>query len=601
MARMSKRPSAALATQPPASDTVLLMDRHQAMAQEMFDDLVLSPTQRDGLAQRWGQALGELEARLQAEIEARLQVEIEARLQTEIESRLKAEIESRLKAEFEARVQALYEQIRLARQRMFGRSSEAHVGQGGLFNEAETVVDDTTTADEAAPEACTPDLVVALASEGKSSPQSTPKARGKRAPLPPELPRIEVIHDLPEAQRRCTCGAVMVQIGEEISEQLDIVPMQIRVLRHCRKRYACHCGECAPQVAPAVAQVIPKSLASADLLAMLLTTKYVDGLPLARFEYVLGRAGVCVPRQTLARWVIACARALQPLVNLLRDSLLGHDLIHMDETPVQVLKEAHRAASTQSYMWVQRGGPPGQPVILFDYDPRRAGSVPVRLLEGWQGYLMSDGYAGYGAIGAQPGVIPLACWTHARRYFVDAAKVQGNAPRGTQGRAQQAIACIAQLYAIEKQYRQASVAERAAARQTHSRVVLEQLRTWLDQALPTTPPQSALGKALSYLHEYWPRLIRYIERGDLPIDNNPAENAIRPFVVGRKAWLFSDTPAGAHASAAIYSLIETAKANGQEPYTWLRNTLQHLPNATTLEHYEALIPWHFKPEHLTTP
>jgi len=580
MARMSKRPSR---TPHASSDTAHPVGRPQAMATGMFDDLALSPTQLQGVAQRWGQALGELESRLQAEIEARLQIEIEARL----------------KAEFEARVQALYEQIRLSRQRMFGRSSEAHVGQGGLFNEAETAVDETTTADETAPEAGDP--VVAQAAEGKSLPQSTPKARGKRAPLPPELPRIEVIHDLPEAQRHCTCGAVMVQIGEEISEQLDIVPMQIRVLRHCRKRYACHCGECAPQVAPAVAQVIPKSLASADLLAMLLTTKYVDGLPLARFEYVLGRAGVCVPRQTLARWVIACARALQPLVNLLRDSLLGHDLIHMDETPVQVLKEPHRAASTQSYMWVQRGGPPGQPVILFDYDPRRAGSVPVRLLEGWQGYLMSDGYAGYGAIGAQPGVIPLACWTHARRYFVDAAKVQGNAPRGTQGRAQQAIACIAQLYAIEKQYRQASVAERAAARQTHSRVVLEQLRTWLDQALPTTPPQSALGKALSYLHEYWPRLIRYIERGDLPIDNNPAENAIRPFVVGRKAWLFSDTPAGAHASAAIYSLIETAKANGQEPYTWLRHALQHLPNATTLEHYEALMPWHFKPEHLTTP
>jgi transposase len=586
------------------------MDRHQALAQEMFDDLALSPTQRNGLAQRWGQALGELETRLQAEIgirlhaeiEARLQVEIEARLQTEIESRLKAEIESRLKAEFDARVQALYEQIRLSRQRMFGRSSEAHVGQGGLFNEAETAVDDTTTADETSPEDDSPDPVVTPAAEGKSSPQRTPpKVRGKRQPLPPELPRIEVIHDLPEAQRRCACGALMVQMGEEVSEQLDIVPMQIRVLRHCRKRYACHCGQCAPRMVPAVAQVIPKSLASTDLLAMLLTTKYVDGLPLARFEYVLGRAGVRVPRQTLARWVIACARALQPLVNLLRDTLLEHDLIHMDETPVQVLKEAHRAASAQSYMWVQRGGPPGQPVILFDYDPRRAGCVPVRLLEGWQGYLMTDGYAGYGAIGAQPGVTLLACWTHARRYFVDAAKVQGNAPQGTQSRAHQAIAYIAELYALEKQYRQASVDERAAARQTHSRAVLDQLRTWLDQALPTTPPKSALGQALSYLHGCWPRLIRYIERGDLPIDNNPAENAIRPFVVGRKAWLFSDTPAGAHASAAIYSLIETARANGLEPYTWLRHALQHIPNATTLEHYEALMPWRFKPEHLNTP
>lgn len=225
----------------------------------------------------------------------------------------------------------------------------------------------------------------------------------------------------------------MVEIGEEVSEQLDIVPMQIRVLRHLRKRYGCPAGVHAPLTAPAPAQVLPKSNASNDLLAMLLTTKYVDGLPLARFEYVLARAGVTVPRQTLARWVIGTAGALQPLANLLRDSLLDGSVIHMDETPVQVLKEAGRAATAQSYMWVQRGGPPGKPVLLFDYDPSRSGQVPRRLLAGWRDYLMTDCYEGYSAVVAQEGLDHLGCWAHARRRFVDAAKVQAKGKPGRAG------------------------------------------------------------------------------------------------------------------------------------------------------------------------
>lgn len=532
------------------------------------------------------------------------QVQFEMRMTSQralFEARLAnqhAELEQRLQAEFEARVHALYEQIRLARARMFGRSSEFHAGQGWLFNEAEVESAGTEgLADIADQPFVTEGNPPAHGMQTASAKPDAEKARGKRRPLPAELPRVDVFHEIAETERRCACGELMQPITEEVSEQLDIVPMQIRVLRHHRKRYACTCGGCAPRTSPPAPQVLPKSMASSDLLAMLLTTKYVDGLPLARFEYVLGRAGVVVPRQTLARWVIGCAKALQPLANLLRDHLLEQDLIYMDETPIQVLKEDNRAASTQSYMWVQRGGPPDQPVVLFDYEPSRAGAIPQRLLADWQGTLMTDGYKGYAGVSAQPGVTHLACWVHARRRFVDAAKLQGNAKHG---RAHQALASIAQLYAIEKQHRNASIEVRTHARQTQSRAVLERLRTWLDEALPATPPKTALGQALAYLHQYWPRLIRYIERGDLPIDNNPAENAIRPFVVGRKAWLFADTPAGAHASALIYSLVETAKANGLEPYTWLRHVLQHLPNATTVEHYEALLPWRFKSEHLAT-
>ncbi len=491
---------------------------------------------------------------------------------------------------FEARLLELYEKLRLARQRMFGRSSESHAGQGWLFNEAEALL-------ESAPEASQTAALLPAAEAADSQSKPTSRARGKRGPLPADLPRIAVLHEVPEAERTGACGAPMVEIGEDISEQLDIVPMQVRVRRHIRKRYGCPQGDTAPVNAPAPAQVLPKSNASNDLLAMLLTTKYVDGLPLARFEYVLARAGLIVPRQTLARWVIGVARALQPIVNLMRDVLLEADVIHMDETPVQVLKEPGRSPTSTSQMWVQRGGPPGRPVVLFDYDPSRAQAVPLRLLEGWQGYLMADGLESYGAIAFRDGVTRLGCWVHARRRFVDASKVL---PAGKRGRAHEALALIGKLYAIEKDCHELSAAERLAQRQHRSRAVLDALRRWLDQMLPTVPPSSTLGGALGYLHRQWPRLIRYIERGDLPIDNNPAENAIRPFVVGRKAWLFSDTQAGARASALIYSLVETAKANGLEPYLWLRNTLRALPAATTVEHFEALLPWNLNAEHLIT-
>lgn len=531
----------------------------------------------------------------QRAFEAQLAAQLSAQFETlrrEQEAAIKMR-EAELQKAFEARILELYEQLRLARRRMFGPSSESHAGQAWLFDEAEALAQVAPEAggDTAQLPPPTEPSVQTPAEAGKK------KVRGKRKPLPIELPRIDVIHDVPEAERTCACGTPMVEIGQDVSEQLDIVPMQVRVLRHVRKRYGCPKGDQAPVSAPAPAQVLPKSNASNDLLAMLLVTKYVDGLPLARFEYVLARAGVLVPRQTLARWVIGTARALQPIANLMRDVLLGHDVIHMDETPVQVLKEPGRAATSKSQMWVQRGGPPGKPVILFEYDPSRAQAVPLRLLEGWRGHLMADGLESYGAIAFTEGVTRLGCWVHARRRFVDASKVL---PEGKRGRAHEALALIGKLYAIEKDARELDDAERLARRQSRSRAVIEELRRWLDQVLPTVPPTSVLGGALGYLHRQWPRLTRYLERGDLPIDNNPAENAIRPFVVGRKAWLFSDTQAGARASALIYSLVETAKANNVEPYLWLRHVLRALPTATTVEHFEALLPWNLKAEQLIT-
>ncbi|WP_177412334.1 IS66 family transposase [Pseudomonas cavernicola] len=480
---------------------------------------------------------------------------------------------------FQVQIVDLKEQIKLLRQRLFGRKSEQSVDsatpQLALFNEAESVAMPVT--DET----------------GEEEVVTPATRRGKRKPLPADLPRVEVVHELPEHELTCACGCRKHSIGEEVSEQLEIVPMQIRVIKHIRKVYACRDCEAAPVTADKPAQLIEKSLASPSVLAMLLTTKYVDGLPLHRFEKVLGRHGVDIPRHTLARWVIQCGEHLQPLLNLMRDRLLASPVIHCDETRVQVLKEPDRDPTSQSWMWVQTGGPPDKPVILFDYSTSRAQEVPSRLLEGYRGYLMSDDYAGYNALGAQPGVERLGCWAHARRKFVEAQKVQ---PKGKTGRADIALNLINQLYSIERDLKEVGDDQRLAGRQQHSLPVLEQLKSWLEKTQPQVTAHNALGKAVNYLASNWSKLERYVEAGHLPIDNNAAERAIRPFVIGRKNWLFSDTPRGATASAQLYSLVETAKANGQEPYTWLRHVLERLPQATSVEHYETLLPWNCTPE-----
>ena len=481
----------------------------------------------------------------------------------------------------DGQIERLREQNALLLDRLFGRKSEQSSDPDSpqlvMFNEAESLAE---TASEAPADEVEEEVVAPV------------KRRGKRKPLPAELPRVEVIHELPEHELTCECGCRKQAIGEETSEQLEIIPMQVRVIKHIRKTYACKACEEAPVTADKPAQLIEKSLASASVLAMLLTTKYADGIPLYRFEKMLSRHGIDIPRQTLARWVIQSGEQLQPLLNLMRDKLLDYPVLHCDETRVQVLKEPGRDPSSQSWMWVQTGGPPDKPVILFDYTTSRAQEVPLRLLEGYRGYLMTDDYAGYNTVAAQSGVERLACWAHARRKFVEAQKVQ---PKGKTGRADIVLGMINKLYGIERDLKEASAEHRHQGRQQHSLPLLAQLKAWLEKTQPQVTAQNALGKAVNYLASNWSRLERYIEAGHLPIDNNAAERAIRPFVIGRKNWLFSDTPKGATASAQLYSLVETAKANGREPYAWLRHVLERLPTASSVEDYEALLPWNCSP------
>lgn len=484
-----------------------------------------------------------------------------------------------VKREAQEHLHRMIEQLVLARHRQFGSSSEQSSAQARLFDEAEILAQSSTDEQDLAPIPSTAPVAATPADK---------KPRGKRASLPAELERIEIVHDVPEDERTCPCGTAMLEIGQDISEQLDIVPMQIRVLRHIRKRYGCPGSVHAPVTAALPSQPLPKTNASADFLAMLLTVKFVDGQPISRFAKVLERFHAPVPEQTLGRWVIGSATVLQPLLNLARDSLLAGPFIHIDETVVQVLKEKDKAPTSQSYMWVQAGGLPDKPVVIFDYDPSRSGKVPVRLLHDYRGYLMTDAYDGYNQLAQTEGIERLVCWAHVRRRFVEAVKVQ---PKGKRGRADEAVDLIRKLYRIESEHKDATPELRLQARQNMSLPVLAKIHAWLDKTQPAAAPKSALGTALTYLRNCWPMLIRYTERGDLPIDNNRCENAIRPFVVGRKAWLFSDTVAGANSSAIIYSLVETAKANGIEPYLWLRRALRKLPAAKTVEDVEALLPW----------
>ena len=527
-------------------------------------------------------ALAQREAEVRAQVTEQVTAQVTQQVTAAVTATVTAEVTARLKAEHFQQLQKLYEELRLQRRRMFGVRSEAHVGQYLLFNEVELALAEAPDAPEVA------ELPAPQVPEAKP-----PKARGKRQPITPELPRITIVHELPENERLCPCGTPMVEIGRDVSEQLDIIPLQVRVLRHERVRYACPDKTTAPRTAPLPPQILPRSNASPNLLAMLLTVKYVDGLPLARFAKVMERSGVTLPRQTQARWVIEVAQQLQPLANLILDHLLECRVLHMDETTVQVLKEPDRKATTKSYMWVMcSGARETKPLVLYDYRTRRSGQTVREKLAGWQGHLMADDYSGYNVTQAMGGVVRLTCLAHVRRYFVKAQQAQ---LANKVGLADEALAHIGELYRIEreldKQNPVATLAQRDQARKTHGRAAYDKLVQWYERVGHTVLPSTQLGKALTHLGKTLPLIQGYLEAPELPIDNNKVENAIRPFVVGRKGWLFSDTPAGAHASAVVYSLAETAKANGLEPYTWFAWVLKRLPLAKTAEDYEALMPW----------
>lgn len=480
----------------------------------------------------------------------------------------------------EQRITLLEEFVRLHKLKTFTASSEKSVDQHEMFNEAElsVVAEDVLAEQEAEREA------------QANTTADKPKKKAGRKPLPDSLPRIRVEHAVPDADNTCDCGCQRVEIGEVTSEQLDIIPAKVQVIVNVRKKYACKHCETGVVTAPLPEQPIPKSNASPGLLAHVATAKYQDGLPLHRQEAVLNRSGIEIPRNTLASWMIKSGELAQPLINLLEDKLLAYPVMHCDETILQVLKEPDKQACQKSYMWVRVGGPPAQPIRLFHYADSRRGEVASALLADYRGYLQTDDYAGYNSACSENKITQLGCWAHARRKFIDAQKAASSKTKKT-GKADVAVNLIGKLYAVEKQIKALSADEKYIVRQQQALPILTDIRQWLDKTLHSTLPKGLLGKALSYLEKNWTKLTVYTEDGRLSIDNNPAENAIRPFVIGRKNWLFSATVKGATSSANLYGLIETAKANGLEPYAYLRHVFKELPQAESVENIEALLPW----------
>jgi transposase len=490
---------------------------------------------------------------------------------------LRARIEAR-----EQRIHLLEEALRVLKANTYGPSRErlsVAAGQVELFNEIEATLDITEA--------------VGVEPELKATPMREEKPSvGKpgRTKLVSHLPRVEIRHELNLAERQCECGGVLAEIGADVSEQLDYVPAKVQVLRHVRVKYACPGCERCVKSAALPEHILPKTNASPGLLAQLVTSKYVDSLPLYRQEAMFERYGVRLPRATQAAWMIALAVVLQPLLNLMDERLRSSGYVRIDETRVQVLN-SDKAPSALHWMWVRVAGAKHERIILFDYDPSRGGEVADALVEGCSGYLQSDGYQAYEGASERAGLLHVGCFAHARRRFFEALKALPNAQRKQATAAHEAVRRIDALYLIERQIKDLSDEERTRIRSQEAVPQLASLHAWASKMQHETMPSGKLGEALGYLITQWPKLVRYAEDPRVAIDTNLAENAIRPFALGRRNWLFADTIKGAKASAALYSIVSTARANGLEPYAYLRRLFAELPKAKTVEDFEAMLPF----------
>ena len=422
-----------------------------------------------------------------------------------------------------------------------------------------------------------------LAKQQAGMPQAPrpPRARAGRQPLPDHLPRIEHVHE-PESCTCGQCGKDLVKIGEDISEQLDVEPARFFVHRHIRPQYACRACETV-SAAPIPPAVIDGGMAATGLLSWVAISKFLDHLPLYRLERIAARDGVTLSRSTMAEWIGRIGVALQPLVDRLAMLLLERSVLHADETPVQQL-DPGRGKTKRAYLWAYQSNvlETGPPIVVFDYQPSRAGRHAQAFLSGWQGHLMVDDYGGYKALLAD-GVTELGCLAHARRKFFDLNAAQSNPI------AQEALTRIAALYAIEAQGREMDIVARTQLRQEQAQPLLQSLHDWLRQTRMTVAHGGGTAKAIDYSLKRWAALSRYATDGRLPIDNNPVENAIRPIAIGKKNWLFVGSERAGKRAAAIQSLLATAKLNGLDPAAWLRDTLEKLPTCLNSQ-IDSLLP-----------
>lgn len=508
-----------------------------------------------------------------------------AQLKTEYEQSQKKLAESINRVQYlEAQVDWFKEQLKLAKHRQFGPSSEkiSVPGQAELlFNEAEATLDSTPT--QAEPKTITY--------------TRKPKQAGYKQEMLANLTTEVIEYKLSDDEQVCfQCGGHLHEMSTQIREEIEFIPAQLYVIKHVQWIYGCrNCEKNDIRVpivtAPAPKALIAKSLASPSGIAYVMSQKYVEAMPLYRQEKHFERMGIKLPRTMFSNWVIKGGEMLVPIYDRMHEELLKLDVLHADETPLQVLKEPGRDAKKKSYLWLYRTGREGPPIICYEYQPGRGGDYPAQFLKGFAGLLHADGWHAYNDL---ENVKLSGCWSHARRKFVEALATVPEKHRDNPTLlANIAIARIKRLFRIEDILGNATPERRLAARQRLSKPVVDGFKEWLDKESACVLPQSLLGKAFTYCRNQWPKLIQFLDDGRLEIDNNRAERSIKPFVIGRKNWLFANTPSGAKTSAIIYSIVETAKENGLNPFDYLKFVFERIRQQGPLDcsTVDSLLPW----------
>ena len=460
--------------------------------------------------------------------------------------------------------------------------SQEQAGQLGLFNECETFIDEDKK--ESPPEK----------EESITINEYTRKKGGKRK-LPDYLPVEEHIYELSESERECKyCGKTHPVIGEERTEELDIIPMQIKKVVHIAKKYGpCSCDEFLHSgdkeiiKAEKPKRIIPYSFVSPGLLAYVIDMKYNYALPFYRLSKKFEAIETDISRATLCNWSMLASEKCEALYAAMREYIKCGKVIQMDETTVQVLHEEGKAAETKSFMWVMRGGVTNGKLTLFNYSPTRNSTVPLELLKGFKGFLQTDGYEGYSKAVTEYGLTHVGCLAHIRRKFFDALKADKKSRT-----AAHALKLIARIYLIEKKLRDENLLPDKFIKKRKDEVVpiLTEFKKWLDEKQVYLTPKTDSGKAVNYAIGQWDNFSNYLDSAELTPDNNIIENAIRPFVIGRKNWLFSNTPRGAKSSALLYSLVESAKDNNLNVYNYLRYIFTKLPYADSPDEIRKLLP-----------
>ena len=485
------------------------------------------------------------------------------------------------------RIELLEEMNRLLKKQKFSASSEKSKFQLNLFDETEL-------------EAQLDELFESLpesADEGESITQQRKERQTRQRGFSAHLVRERIEHKLTELEKAGADKTFFTKVKEE----LHYIPAQLKVLEHWQEKAVFTSKESTSeeQIIAAQRPVHPfgKCSASTSLIAHIIVDKYLYGMPLYRQEGKFKNLGQSIQRNNMAQWCIRFADVAKPLLQLMREVQNSGNYLQADETRLQVLKEDGKTAQSDKWMWVIRGGPPEKQSVLFEYDPSRAGSVAVRLLDDFEGVLQADGFSGYSKVCKENSLTRIGCWDHARRKFVDADKSadsKAKAKKGTVSKTDVVLSYIRKLYRVESNIADKTDEERLKARQEISMPILNEFKQWLEKNAGKVMKGSALRKAIDYTLNQWQYLIGYCERGGLMSSNIMAENAIRPFAIGRKNWLFADTRKGAEASAACYSLIETAKANNLAPQAYIKHILDHIATADTLEKLELLLPWNVK-------